>query len=142
MKLGLVVADFNSEVTAPMAARARAQAGALGVEVGVECHVAGIFDMPAIIKKLLGRADIDAVVLIGAVIQGETRHDEVITHAVAQAAARLAADSGKPVALGITGPGMSDAQAAARLDYAANAVGAAVRSLAVLAELELTTPSR
>lgn len=142
MKLGLVVADFNGEVTAPMAARARAQASALGVEIGAECHVAGIFDMPAIIKKLLERADIDAVVLIGAVIKGETQHDEVITHAVAQVAAHLAAGSGKPVALGITGPGMTDAQAAARLDYAANAVAAAVRGLAALAELARTTPSR
>lgn len=136
MKLGMIVADFNSEVTGPMAERAQSHARKLGVSVSQIAHVPGIFDMPAVIKAMLARSDVDAVVLVGAVIKGDTLHDEVITHAIAQAAARMAADSGKPVALGITGPGMTDEQAAARIDYAQRAVEAAVRSLQALARLK------
>jgi 6,7-dimethyl-8-ribityllumazine synthase len=136
LKLGLVVADFNSEVTAPMSERARHQAEALGATITHLVHVPGVFDMPAVIRKLLGRDDVDAVVLIGAVIKGDTLHDEVIMHAVAGVAARMAGESGKPVALAITGPGMTDEQAAARIDYAARAVEAAVKTLRVLNELD------
>ena len=55
--------------------------------------------MPSVIKRLLARKDIDGVVLIGAVIKGDTLHDEVIMHATAQAAAQLAAQTGKPVGI-------------------------------------------
>ncbi len=135
MKIAIVVADFNSEVTHPMLERALERARALGAEVSHTIHVFGIYDMPPIIKRLLGRGDVDAVVLIGAVIKGETLHDEVIAHAVASAASALAVDFEKPVGLGITGPGMTDAQAEARIGNAANAVEAVVGAARALSEL-------
>jgi 6,7-dimethyl-8-ribityllumazine synthase len=73
--------------------------------------------------------------MIGAVIKGETLHDEVIAHAIANIAAKLAVQFDKPVALGITGPGMTDEQAAARIDNAKNAVEAVVRVDKVLKDL-------
>jgi len=71
VKLGLVAADFNFDVTSLMLERARRHAEFLGVETMV-VHVPGVFDMPAIVKRMLGRKDIDAVVLIGAVIKGSS----------------------------------------------------------------------
>ena len=67
------------------------------------------------------------VVMIGAVIKGDTNHDELIAHAIANIAAKLAIQFDKPVGLGITGPGMTDDQAVARIDNAKNAVEAVVR---------------
>jgi len=136
LKLGLVVADFNSEVTAPMAERAQERAQALGVAISHLVHVPGVFDMPAVIAKLLDRAEVDALVLVGAVIKGDTLHDEVIMHAIAGTAAQMAGERGKPVALAITGPGMTDEQAAARIDYAARAVEAALKTFTVLRGLD------
>ncbi len=135
MKIAIVVSDFNSEVTAPMLARATAHAASLHAEITHTAHVFGIYDMPAVVKRLLRRKDVDGVVMIGAVIKGETQHDEVIAHAVASIGAQLAAEFEKPVGLGITGPGMSDEQASARVDNAKNAVEAVVRVLAVLKDL-------
>ncbi len=135
VKLGLVAADFNFDVTSLMLERARRHAEFLGAEA-VVVHVPGVFDMPVIIKKLLARKDIDGVVLIGAVIKGDTQHDEVIMHATAQAAAQMAAQTGKPVGFGVTGPGMTREQAVDRIDNAPKAVESVVRLLQTLKQIE------
>jgi len=135
VKIGIVVADFNSEVTHPMLHCAIEHATALKAEITHTAHVFGIYDMPPVVKRMLERRDIDGVVMIGAVIKGETMHDEVIAHAIANIAAQLSVQFDKPVALGITGPGMTDEQAAARVENAGNAVEAVVRVMKVLEEL-------
>jgi 6,7-dimethyl-8-ribityllumazine synthase len=129
MRIAIVVSDFNSEVTDPMLHRAIEHATSLKAEITRTAHVFGIYDMPVIVKRLLKRKDVDGVVMIGAAIKGETQHDEVIAHAVANIASQLAVEFEKPVGLGITGPGMTDEQAAARIDNAKNAVEAVVRVL-------------
>jgi 6,7-dimethyl-8-ribityllumazine synthase len=135
VKIALVVSDFNSEVTALMRDRARLHAEALGVEVSHEIHVPGVFDMPLAIKRLLKRKDVDGVVIIGAVIKGETLHDELISNATAKAASALSLEFDKPVALGVTGPGMTDEQANARIDNARRAVESVVRMIRTLKEI-------
>jgi 6,7-dimethyl-8-ribityllumazine synthase len=135
VKIAIVVSDFNSEVTHPMLQRAIAHATALEAEITHTAHVFGIYDMPTIVQRLLQKRDVDGVVMIGAVIKGETLHDEVIAHAVANIAAQLAVKYEKPVGLGITGPGMTDEQAVARIDNAKNAVEAVVRVGKLLKDL-------
>jgi len=135
MKIAIVVSDFNYDVTSLMLERAKNQLEANAAQLAAEVHVPGVFDMGPAIKRLLKRKDVDAVVLIGAVIKGETLHDEVITHSTAQLAARLAVKFDKPVGLGITGPGMTHEQAMERLDNARNAVDAVVRMLSTLREI-------
>jgi 6,7-dimethyl-8-ribityllumazine synthase len=127
VKIALVVSDFNFDVTSQMLERARRHAEFLGAEVSHVVHVPGVFDMPLAIKKLLKRRDVDGVAIIGAVIKGETKHDELITAPVAGAAIELALQFDKPVGLGITGPGMDRMQALDRIDNAKNAVESVVR---------------
>ena len=136
MRIAIVVSDFNSEVTVPMLHRAIEHATSLNAEITRTAHVFGIYDMPVIVKRLLKRKDVDGVVMIGAAIKGETQHDEVIAHAVANIASQLAVEFEKPVGLGITGPGMTDEQAAARIDNAKNAVEAVVRVLKEMKNLD------
>lgn len=135
MKIGFVVSEFNSEVTAPMEERARRHAESLGVEVARVVRVPGVYDMAPVVKALLRRKEIDGVVMIGAVIKGETNHDEVIAHAIARAGVELALEFDKPVGLSIIGPGMTDDQAAARIDNAKNGVEAVVRVARALKEI-------
>ena len=135
MKIALVVSDFNVEVTSLMLERARAHAESLGVEVSHVVHVPGVFDMGLAVKKLLKRKDVDGVVIIGAVIKGDTKHDELIATVTARAASELALQFDKPVALGVTGPGMTDAQAFDRVDNARNAVDSVVRMIRALKEI-------
>ncbi len=136
MKIALVVADFNFDVTSLMAERARRHAEFLGAEVVRILHVPGVFDMPLAVKKLLKRKDVDGVVMIGAVIKGDTGHDELIAGATASAAIDLALEFDKPVGLGVTGPGMDRIQALDRIDNAKHAVESVVRMIRGLKEIE------
>ena len=135
MKIALVVSDFNFDVTSLMAERARRHAEFLGAEVTHLVHVPGVFDMTLAVKKLLKRKDVDGVAMIGAVIKGDTKHDELIAGAAAKAAIDLAIQFDKPVALGITGPGMDRMQALDRIDNAKNAVESLVRMARTLKEI-------
>ncbi len=75
--------------------------------------------------KLLQKKDVDGVVTLGAVIKGQTKHDEVIAHSTASSIARLSIKHQKPVSFGISGPGMSERQAYARIrSVSENAVSA------------------
>jgi 6,7-dimethyl-8-ribityllumazine synthase len=135
VKIALVVAEFNSEVTFPMEEQARRHAESLGVEVARTVRVPGVYDMAPVVKRLLRKKDIDGVVMIGAVIKGETAHDELIARAIADAGIALAMEFEKPVGLGITGPGMTDAQAEARIGNATRGVDAVVKVARALREI-------
>jgi len=128
-KLGMVVAEFNYEVTMMMEERAKAEAEFLGVKIVRKIKVPGVFDMPLAIKKLLEDENIDGVVTIGAVIKGETKHDEVIMAQVSRKITDLALDYDKPVSLGISGPDMTELQAVDRIEKGRDAVDAVVKML-------------
>ncbi len=115
MNIAIVVAEFNSEITSKMLDLAVEKANALKMIVKYTSKVPGVFDMPLLIDILLQKKDVDAVVTLGAVIKGQTKHDELISHVTAKALADLSIKHQKPVTLGITGPGMSDRQAHQRI---------------------------
>ena len=123
MRLGIIVAEFNKEMTQKMLAKAEATAKELGVETRAK-WVPGVYDMPLQIKKML--PSVDAVALLGVVKKGLTAHDVVVAENTARLAADLSLEFGKPVTLGVIGPDASLDVAADRLeDYAFRAVKAA-----------------
>jgi 6,7-dimethyl-8-ribityllumazine synthase len=128
-RLGFVVSEFNRDITYQMELLGREHARFLGAEVVTVFYVPGVYDMPIATKKLLRREDIDAVVTIGCVIQGETAHDEIVVSQAARKLMDLSLEFDKPVTLGITGPKMSRPDAHKRVDYAKRAVEAAVKLL-------------
>ncbi|MBZ3935238.1 6,7-dimethyl-8-ribityllumazine synthase [Methanimicrococcus blatticola] len=127
IKIGFVVAEFNRDITYQMEILGEEHAKFLGAEVTEKIYVPGAYDMPLAIKKLLENKDIDAVVTVGCVIEGDTSHDEVVVAQVTRKMTDLSLEYGKPVALGISGPGMTRMQAMERMDYAKRAVEAAVK---------------
>ncbi len=125
MNIAIVVAEFNEKVTSRMHQVAIEKANDLNLNIKYTCKVPGIFDMPLIIDKLLQKKDVDGVVTLGAVIKGQTKHDEIIAHSTARNIAKLSLKHQKPVSLGISGPGMSERQAYARVrSVSENAVNA------------------
>ena len=80
------------------------------------CYVTGCYDMPLIINELLKRRDVDAVITLGAIIKGETKHDELIANSVAKSFIDLSLKYRKPVILGIGGPDMTLQQARDRVE--------------------------
>lgn len=128
VKLGLVTSEWNFDVTGPMKEFAKQHAEFLGAQITAELMVPGVYDLPLAAKKLVERNDVDAVAALGAVVEGETGHDEIIMQHATRKLMDLAVQSGKPVTLGISGPGMSRLQALERVnDYAKRAVEAAVK---------------
>jgi len=127
--LGIATSEFNWEISGPMLEFAKRHAEFLGAEVAAEVLVPGVFELPLAARRLVEREDIDAVVVLGAVIEGETQHDEVVMQHAARKLIDLAVQHGKPVALGISGPGMTRVQALERVnEYARRAVEAAVKT--------------
>ena len=127
MKIGIVVSEFNYDITQSMLERAQAHADFLDAKVVEVLHVPGVYDMPLGVKKMLQRKDIDGVVTIGAVIEGETEHDEIVINQASRKITDLSLEFDKPVGLGITGPGMSRLQAEARIERAKSAVESVVK---------------
>ncbi len=128
VRLGIVVSEFNYDITYLMLQKALNHAEFLGAKVTIVFKVPGTYDMPLAVKALLERDDVDAVVTLGAVIQGETKHDEVVANQAARKLIDLSIEYGKPVTLGIIGPGASRMQALERVEeYARRAVEAAVK---------------
>jgi len=124
-----VASEFNHKITSKMLEVALEKAGHLKINVKYTCKVPGIYDMPVIIDELLSKSDIDAVVTLGAVIKGQTKHDEVIAHTTAKTLQELSLKHKKAVSLGISGPGMQERQAYARIrPVAERAVEAAVNT--------------
>ena len=139
VNLAIVVAEFNYDVTSLMLQKAKSHAEFLGATVVTSVFVPGTYDMPVVVKKLLERKDVDAVVCLGAVIKGETKHDEVVASQTARKLMDLSVEMGKPVTLGIIGPGATHEQAVERIDeYATRAVEAAVKLVERLREIEST----
>ena len=136
IKLGMVVAEFNRDITYMMEILAKEHAEFLGAEITDIIRVPGTFDVPIAIKKILEKSDVDGVVTIGCVIEGETEHDEVVAQHAARKIMDLSLEYGKPVTLGISGPGMGRIAAHQRVDYAKRAVEAAVKLVRRLKEYE------
>ncbi len=125
IRLGIVVSEYNYDITMMMLERARAHAEFLGAEVVKEMKVPGVFEIPLAVKNMID--DVDAVVALGAVIEGETKHDEVIMHNAARKIQDIMVETGKPVALGISGHGQSRLQAEERIEKAREAVESVVK---------------
>ncbi len=133
IKLGLVVSEFNYDITSMMLEKAIDHAKLLGAEVVKVFKAPGAFDIPIFVKKLLEEYDVDAVATLGAIITGETKHDEVIAAQVTRKIMDLSLEYGKPVTLGISGPGQNRMQAMARIEsYARRAVESAVKMVKAL----------
>lgn len=138
IQLAIVISEFNRDITFRMLDRAREQAEKAGARVSFIVYVPGAFDMPLAVERLLKKKrGVDAVVTLGAVIKGDTRHDDVVAENAARLISDLSLKYGKPVALGITGPGMTLEQARERQELVpVRAVNAAANMVARLRKLE------
>ncbi len=128
MKIAVVVSEFNKEVTSRMLSVAEEKAKKLKLTIVYTCEVPGAYDMPIVVDTLLQKKNVDGVVTLGAIIKGQTKHDEVIAHSTAKSLTELSLKYQKPVSLGITGPGMQERHAYARIrPVAERAVEAVVK---------------
>jgi 6,7-dimethyl-8-ribityllumazine synthase len=133
VRLGLVVAAYDKgdgePVVERMAEHARATAAERDATVAAELTVPGSYDTPLAADRLARREEIDAVVVLGAVITGDTDHDQVIAAAAAQGLTDVSLDRDTPVMCGILGPGMSQAEAEERVPKGGEVVESAIETV-------------
>jgi len=128
MNIAIVVSEFNEDVTSRMLSVAKEKADFMKLKITHISKVLGSYDMPVIVDALLKRKDIDGIVTLGAIITGQTKHDEVISHATSKLLSELSVKYQKPVSLGIIGPALQERHAHARIrPVAERAVEAAER---------------
>ncbi|AYQ35394.1 6,7-dimethyl-8-ribityllumazine synthase [Runella sp. SP2] len=105
-KFVIVVAEWNSEVTEALfqgAYKTLVDHGAQTQNI-LRANVPGSFELSFGSQVYAQKADVDAVIAIGCVIQGETKHNDYINHAVAHGLTDVALKYNKPVIFGVLTP--------------------------------------
>ncbi len=103
MRFGIVSAEWNANVTNALcqgAVDTLIKHGALENDVIVK-YVPGTFELPMGGQFMAEYTDVDAVILIGCVIQGETRHFDFICQGVTQGTIDLNLKYNKPFIFGV-----------------------------------------
>ncbi len=103
MKFGLVVAEWNPEITFSMrdaAISTLKKHGTLTKNI-ITKHVPGTFEITLGAQWLAENDDFDAIICLGCVIQGETRHFDFICQSVTQGITQLNMVYGLPFVFGV-----------------------------------------
>lgn len=103
LHIGIVVSRFNEHITERMLNAALRELHGLGVPDGnvTVVRVPGAFELPLAAKRLAESQRTDAVLCLGAVIQGETAHFEHVSVAARDGILRASLETGKPVIFGV-----------------------------------------
>jgi len=102
-KVGIVVSEWNDQVTGALlegALETLKEQGIKREDIGVH-YVPGSFELTLGAQFLAQKESIDAVICLGCVIQGETRHFDFICDAVAQGICNVGLKYNKPVIFGV-----------------------------------------
>ncbi len=135
LRVAILRSEFNGEITAGLLDGAREVCRRAGVTVCDEFDAPGAFELPLFAQRLAA-AGYDAVIALGAVIEGETDHYEHVAHTASEGLMRVMLDTGVPVAFGLLtvrdpahararsapGPGNKGAEAAAAALISARAL--------------------
>lgn len=102
-KIAVVVAEWNKEVTDALYDGCSKTLTDLSVKRKnlLRINVPGSFELPSAAKLLIESKEQDAVICLGCVIQGETRHFDFICDAVAQGIMELNLRYTTPVIFGV-----------------------------------------
>src|SRR5690606_16761246 len=99
LRFGIVVSQWNSEITDNLyqgAVEALLDCGAIEDHI-VKWDVPGSFELVYGAKKMIGRHDPDVIIVIGSVIQGETKHFDFVCQDTANGVIDLNVPPDRPV---------------------------------------------
>lgn len=103
MRFGIVVAEWNREVTEALlegAVRTLRAAGCPDVNIQIK-YVPGTFELTLGTQFFAEYTEVDAVIALGCVIQGETRHFDFICQGVTQGITQVQMHWNMPIAFGV-----------------------------------------
>lgn len=103
MKIAIVVAEFNADITEKLLAGALSRL----IEVGVDenhihvIKVPGAVEIPLVAKLLAQQKKYHAIICLGAVIRGDTDHYDYVCQQVSNGCQRVMLDFDLPVLFGV-----------------------------------------
>jgi 6,7-dimethyl-8-ribityllumazine synthase len=102
-KIGIVVSEWNDQVTDSLLAAAQEMLLSQDAKAKniIVKYVPGSFELPLAAQFLASKKDIDAVICLGCIIQGETRHFDFISDAVANGITNVSLKYNKPIIFGV-----------------------------------------
>lgn len=103
LRIAIVASRFNPEIVDRLVEGALAaleSCGADPVRLSL-VRVPGAFDLPPVVRRMAESPGCDAIVALGAVVRGETAHFDFVAGECAAGLARVASESGVPVAFGV-----------------------------------------
>ena len=117
LRVGIVQARFNDELTSRMAALCIEELGTLGVLAQNIQHVTvpGALEVPVALQAMADSKRFDALVALGCIIRGETYHFELVSNESGAGVTRISLDHHVPVANAILTV-ENQAQAEARVE--------------------------
>ena len=137
LRIGIVQARFNEDITGALATACLSELAALGVaDSDIDHHyVPGALEVPVALQALAERGGYHALVALGCIIRGETYHFELVANESGAGVSRVSLDYRIPVANAIITT-ENLAQAVARqTDKGRDAARVAVEMAQLLAQL-------
>lgn len=102
-RFALVVSRYNESITGKLLRGAVETLLAAGVADGAidVAHVPGAWEIPLVAQRMARSGRYAAVLCLGAVIRGETTHDQHINHQVSTSLGQISLETGLPVLFGV-----------------------------------------
>ncbi len=103
MRVGIIISEWNNEITEKLYTAAANTLIKHGIETEniVKEYVPGTFELTYGAKTMIECSNVDAVIVLGCVIQGETRHFDFICQGVSQGITDLNRKTDIPVIFGV-----------------------------------------
>jgi len=137
LRIGIVQARFNEDITDALAKACLDELAALGVAEGDIDHlrVPGALEVPVALQALAERERYHALVALGCIIRGETYHFELVANESGASVSRLALDYRIPIANAILTTENLEQAIARQTDKGRDAARVAVEMAQLLATL-------
>jgi len=103
LRIGIIAARFNADVSDGLLAGCTAELGRLGVSTA-DIRIAtvpGALELPLALKAMAASGKYDALIALGAVIRGETYHFEIVSNESARGIMEVQLATGVPIANGV-----------------------------------------
>jgi 6,7-dimethyl-8-ribityllumazine synthase len=127
LKVGVVASRFNEAVTESLMQTALDKLKESGVEADdiKSVWVPGAIETPFVLDKMASSGKFDCLVVLSAVIRGETPHFDMVNKIISEGTLRVSLDYHIPIGFGVLTLENIE-QAKSRIDIAAEAVMAAL----------------
>ena len=137
LRIGIVQARFNADITDALAEACLAELSALGVADSDIDHVLvpGALEVPVALQALAERGGYQALVALGCIIRGETYHFELVANESGASVSRIALDYGLPIANAILTTENLEQAVARQTDKGRDAARVSVEMARLLATL-------